>query len=741
MKIIVDMCDVSREYAASCGCPPPFLRLLGRELVSYALSRLSAAGYPSALFCSDEYLSEISDYSTEEPGLDISCISPETLPVSEDMLILSGDCFFTSALTELAAQRSPSVLVCCEPVGSGAVGLEAENNSVTGISDRPGCLCFAGAVLLPKEHSRLYRGGLRSLLEELFKAGVTLTPVVSGFSARLTDAAAFLEVQRYLLDSAGGLGLPECRERVWSHSPLPAGAEILPPVYIGRNVSLSDGCRIGPYTVIDDDSHISRRVHAEASFIGRRASVGAHSRISGCCILDGVSAGRAVRASEGSCIGRSARIFDGASVCGGVSVYPGRKVFEGAYVCEDLVTGSISSRTIDDEGCCSLGSFHSPSDYIRFGAAAATAFPRGSLAVTAHSGTPASAEMCACLRIGLTSAGCRVLELGAATRQLLAFTLSRCGIPLGCYVSSGSEDSVTLMSPGGLPLPVSTERTIERALSGAGTRPVPLPEHSASGDISGFSLIYERWLRSMLPETPRVGVSVRCPDPQLRRIADRVFSDRAAVPDSGERLIFHIPQDGSACSVYSDASGYVMYDRLLLPALSRLFRSGAPAAVPYTCTAAADTVAAAENGRLLRYLISTDGEEDREARSAAARIDNLFVRDGLALAVLLTLLTERSGGSFAELAGSFPGLCSTQRYIGITAPSAPLARTVGGSPAGTGAVIRQDGRRAVIRRVKGSRGLMIYAEACSAEAAMSLCDEVTAMVSKAARPEDSSVDS
>ena len=728
MKTVIDLTALSAAFTRTCGSPAPFARLLGRELVSYPLSRLAAAGHNTAVFCCPDHLSEISNYIEDRPGYFLSCAEPGSIPADDDLLILAGDCFFSRSITDLAAQNAPAVLVCCEPVGSDAVSLVTENNAVTALDDRSGGLCFAGAVYLPKEHAHFYKGGCLSLLRGLFAAGVSLTPVVTGFSARLTDASAFLELQRYLLDNAGGLHLPECRERVWSYSSIPAGAEIIPPAYIGRNVTLADGCRIGPYTVIDDDSALGRRASAENSFFGRRSEAGAHSRLSGSCVYDCAFIGRAVRMGEGSALGRGASVFDGATVCAGVSISPGRKVFEGAYVCDDLTRGSISSRCIDDDGCCSLGSSSSPADFIRFGAAAATAFPRGSLVAAAHSGTPAAEEMCSCLRMGLTSAGCKVLELGAGTRQLLAYTLSRCGLPLGCFVTSGSEDSVTLMSPGGLPLPAGTERRVERAFSGAGTRPVPLSDRSSSGSIPGFSLLYEHWLRSMLPKHPRTGVSVRCPDRQIQRLADRIFAEHSAVSGTGERLIFHIPQDGSACSVYSDASGYVLHDRLLLLALRNSFRSGAPAAVPFTCTSAADTLAAEENGRLLRYLISTDGKDDREARECASRIDNLFVRDGLALAALVTSLTEKSGGTFAELAEGLPKFYSTQRYIGLTSRTGGLAEALAAKAVGTGAELTGENSRAVIRRVKGSKGLMIFAEARTAEAAMSLCDEVTARV-------------
>ena len=728
MKIIIDHCEENERLTGCCGGSAGLIRLLGRELVGYALMRLARAGAESAMLCSNEHLSEISDFCESFPELRLSACEPFDPDGSDDLLILASDYYYTPVLVEMLSCDKPAVLVCPEAVGSGIISLSADSEgNICGIDPRSEGVCFAGAVYLPKEFAGFWSGGMSRLLNSLFEAGALLSPVTAHYSVRVSDTAAFIELQRHLLDNAGALSLPEPGERVYSHTADGlAGVNIIPPVYIGRDVSIAPGSTVGPYTVIDDDALIGRKVKLAGCCVGRRAAVGAHCVLTDAAVFANATLGSAVRIGEGAAIGRGAAVYDGAAVCAGVSVYAGRKVFEGAYVCEDLIRGSASLRSIGDDGCCSLGSRPSPSDFLRFGAAAATSLPAGCTVAVAHSGTPAAEDMSLCLRMGLTSGGCRVLELGAGTPQLLAFTLSRCQLPLGCFVTGGSEDNVTLMSQGGLPLALGIEREIERAFSGGGTRPVPMPSHRASAEIFGLGLLYEDWLRSMLPKRSRLCVSVRCPDTQVQRLADSIFRDCAE--GSGERLVFHISHDGSACSVYSDGSGYILHDRLLLLALREAFRSAVPVAVPYSYTAAADALASAENGTLLRYLTSTDGTEDREARECAARTDNLFVRDGLALAAYITAITEKSGKPFGELISEIPEFYCTQRYVGLTERAGDIASGLGGVPVGSGAELLREGERAVVRRVKGSRGLMIFAESFSAEAAMSLCDELTAKV-------------
>lgn len=730
MKIIIDHCEENQILRSCCGGCVGLIPLLGRELEGYALERLARAGAESARLCSRDELSKLSDFCESFRGLSLSACEPSAVTDDDSLLILASDYYFTPALTELLGLDKPAVLVCPELVGSGAVSLSCDKDGdICGLGSVSEGPCFAGAVFLPRELAGFYKGGLTPLLEELFEAGTLLVPVTAHYGVRVSDASALTELQRHLLDNAGALSLPEPGERIHSASCSGlAGADIIPPVYIGKNTSIDPGCTLGPYTVIEDDVRIGRRAVLAGAYAGRRAVIGAHSMLTDAAAFENSVIGTAVRIGEGAAVGRGAAVYDGAAVCAGVSIYAERKVFEGAYVCEDLTRGCASARSIDDDGCCSLGSHSSPADFLRFGAAAASSLPAGCTVAVAHGGTPAAEDMSVCLRMGLTSAGCRVLELGAATGQLLAFTLSRCQLPLGCFVTSGSEDNIRLMSKGGLPLTTELERAIERAFSGGGTRSVPMPPHRASAELSGLGILYEDWLHSLLPERPRLSVSVRCPNPLVQRFADSIF--RGSDEGGGERLVFHVSHDGSACSVYSEGSGYILHDRLLLLALRNAFKCSVPVAVPFSYTSAADTVAAEENGRLLRYLSSTDGTEDREARECGARIDNLFVRDGLALAAYVTMLAERSDKTFEELVSEIPEFYCTQRYVGLTASAGDIASGLGGAAVGSGTELMRGGERAVVRRVKGSRGLMIFAESFSAEAAMSLCDELTARVKK-----------
>ncbi|MBR6874472.1 MAG: hypothetical protein IKN17_13285 [Ruminococcus sp.] len=715
MRTVIDLTGGDECFEGCAGGFAGLVKLFDRELTAHTLDRLRRAGVTEVYLCAQRRLAELKRFAGDVEGMALTVCEPEEVPRDEGLLILGGDWFFTAEMNDLPAADSPSVLTCREPVGRGTALPEGLCGEGAG---------FAGAVYLPAGLAELYSGGMEPLLRELAVQGTALTPVTAHFAARLTDAAALAELTRYMLDNAGVFPLPEDQGRILTEPGQLPGVDYAPPVYAGRNVTFGAGCKIGAYSCIGADSAIGRRAVVSGAYIGENVCIGAHSEVCG-ALLAGASVGSSVRLGEQSLIGRGATVYNGATVCAGVCVYSGRRVFEGAYLCEDLVRGSAAEHRIGDDGCCQIGAYPSAVDVLRFGAAAASALPPGSIIVLAHSGSEAAKALCSCLRTGIVSGGCKVLELDEGSRQLLGFTLSRCGLPLGCFVSGG-DDGLTLMSAGGLPLSTQTVTAIERACEGGGTRPVPVPEKNASAGLGGMRLLYEEMLRSLLPEERRLNISVRCPNRFIQTVADSVFSgfDEADC----ERVSFNVSADGSACSAYSREAGYVMHDRLLLLALRYQFSRGLPAAVPFEYTAAADRLAEESGGVLLRYHSSTDGSEDACARECAARCDNLFVRDGLALAALVTKIAHMSGKSFEALLSELPEIYCTQRYVGITERPREIARQLGTGTFGSGSELVRGEERAVIRQVRGSRGLMIFAESCSAEAAMSLCDELTARI-------------
>ena len=508
-----------------------------------------------------------------------------------------------------------------------------------------------------------------------------------------------------------------------------SGVRLIPPVYIGRDVTVAPGAVIGPYTSVDDNTLIERRARVEGCIIGRGAVIGAHSELKRAAVLDGASLGASVRLGEGSAAGADACIGDGAALCAGVAVYAECSAGEGAYLCEDVTEGNVPAACIGDDGSCSFPLRTAPSSLIRLGEAVASALPRGSIAAVCRSASPGSEAFSDCLRTGLTAGGCRVLDLGEGSKPLLAFALSRCSLLCGCYVTGRAGETVSLMSKGGLPLVSETEKAIERAYTGVSLRTAALSDRSRSAELSGVRELYVDWLRRVVSGSEaRLCASIRCPDRSIQRLGDEIFAANAE--STGERLIFNISHDGMSCSAYSHSLGYVMHERLAMLVMKNCFECGQTVAVPLEFPSAADSLAEEEGGRLLRYFTSSDGEGDREARDCAASLDNLFIRDGLALAAFVTMITAKRGKPFEEVISEIPRFYCSQRFVGVSSRRELSPEHFGAAAVGDGAEVLRGGGRAVVRPVKGSRGFMVFSEGTSAETAASLCEEITAKLRK-----------
>jgi phosphomannomutase len=160
------------------------------------------------------------------------------------------------------------------------------------------------------------------------------------------------------------------------------------------------------------------------------------------------------------------------------------------------------------------------------------------------------------------------------------------------------------------------------------------------------------------------------------------------------------------------------------------FSWGKPVCVPVTFTAAADELAERAGAKLYRYGFCPD--EMSVSAETAAREDNLFMRDGAALACMICSFMAKSGKTLGELTAEIPQFYTVERFAAADAGRSELMRIFGcrcdGGEAGT--VICKGGERALVRPLKRRKGVMIYVESAKTEAAEELCGEIMKRLGK-----------
>lgn len=746
--------------------PAGLLRITGKPVISYALEQLKKAGFTEAVlalgYLGDQVIEEYGD--ADFNGMKIcftSTVRQGTAPAlqyavkkGEDVLVIEANCIFDfdlngimdyhyakkSSATFVTRQEPDTENYTCFSIASDnriismAVSPSSENMSAVH--------AFAGVYVLSAELFERYDfNACAEVMEDIVPqltadSAEIYTYGTTDYWRRITDARGFISCQREMLSGKSGIAITSARSNDGIFTDTNSnfsGAAIIPPVYLGKNVTIEPGAVIEAGSVIDDNAIIGRRSRIYGTYIGRGAHISARCELSESVVCANAELKDSVVCGEYSVCGEKSRIGDGARILDNVKIWAGKEVRSGTAVSENISVGIGKAIYIDDESVCSLGSgVNAPSDSAKFGMAVGTAFDIGDTIVTGYGGACAAKALAESFKSGLMSAGIRVFDLGECTSQQVMYAVNRLSAKIGCFVNVGYSERIKLMDIGGLPLSRPVERRIEESYNSDKFRTLEYHRYEETADMSGTALLYEAFLSDMMPESfAGVNVEIRTSSRITARLADRLFHSRNDI--DGERIVFHISPDGSACSAYSDKTGYIFHERLVLMAIKAAYAKQIPVSVPYVFPMAADKLAEDENGRLYRYYNTSDGKADGEARKTASRPDNFFVRDALALVCMIVGQISDSEISFADWIKEIPGFYTTQRFISVTQkPLIVLKRlTAAKNAASEGIVFEKEKSRAVVRPLKGGEGIMIFAESFKSESASAICDEIQARIKKA----------
>lgn len=348
----------------------------------------------------------------------------------------------------------------------------------------------------------------------------------------------------------------------------------------------------------------------------------------------------------------------------------------------------------------------------------------------AHSGERGARVLAGSFAAGCAQVGCEVLIGGECSAWAAASAVRTLGCFMGCHIHTEITPVFRLFAGDGLSLYARTEDKITAALypvKSKGKAPddsVPYSHYGVIREFAGADEMYISSLRSRLHgELHGIYADVYSPSAAVSGEAMRALSGNG--DQMGERIAFHIGSDGGRVSAFSESTGYVFRDKLLMLCCRGLFERGIDAAfcgsVPRWLEKMAEGCGrrVISCGRNVCTDCSDPSEECSHARLLAA--EQGFTRDGIAL-MMETLETLRSRGeTLKDAVASLPPTAVINRYIPADRPSALLKRLC--SPDSKPGVLSDSSRGLVtIRPVRTGKGLMLGVESFSMEAAAELCD-------------------
>ncbi|MGN0602259.1 MAG: sugar phosphate nucleotidyltransferase [Oscillospiraceae bacterium] len=744
--------------------PLCLLRLTGKPIIKYVLDSLKRFGFHETTlavgYLGNMVKSEIGDNYN---GLTINytkiCRDGTANAIlngyrNDDMLVIEANSIFDFNLEEIVDYyilNKPQCLLVTKKTKdfSNYICFSSDDNDkVLSIKENPAFddICannvYTGIYILSKDIIEKYdfqnnESFLHGVLPEIIseKRDNVILYDEKGYWNKITDSVTFLKCQHDILDGSSGIniGSKNQKNNVYSDTDNNFnGVSIIPPVYIGKNVTLKEGSVIGPFSVIDDNTVIANRVKTDFCYIGQNSVIKPRTEITTAVICSNVIVNSSSYCGDYAVIGESSTIGENVRVENGAKIWGKREIRNNAIIKNDIKHGIGIQFLIDDESECSFGHGKNlPIDMSRLGMAIGTALNKTDAVIVGYSDSNSAKSLSDCLISGILSTGVKVYSLSECTREQLMFSIGKLSGKIGCYISADYSVKVKLMDVGGLNIDRYLESKIEKSYNNDSFRSTEYCDYGISYEFTGAKQLYNDYLNSIMQaKFNGVNAEIKCSSILTAKLADSIIRPRNDI--NGERIVFHISADGSSCSVYTEETGYVSYDRLILLALKICIDKKIPVSIPYYFPSEAEKLADSYNGKIYRYFCGTDDDTDIEANSIAKRPDNLFVRDGLMLTCIICRYLSDNNLSLAEALKCIPVFTSVQRYVNSSANPTDLMKIFHSpkSKRRLNRIYSDKGTNAMIKPLKNGMGIMIYAESYKAEQAAAVCDEIQEKLKK-----------
>ena len=546
---------------------------------------------------------------------------------------------------------------------------------------------------------------------------------LSDEGSKITDADIICDLTSFLRHQA--LMLDKSKNGIVNNSDSNfSGVTIIPPVYIGKNVTIKAGSIIGQGSVIDNNARIEANSSVMGSYVGVNAVVGKNCMVSGSYIGDDCVLMNRIKMSENS------------AICGNLCIKANSVISkseicdsENGYFCNLVFKRGCKPLEFDDDGICSL--FDGTSDvsgYVKLGKAIASVFALGSNVVVGHSDDEKMDLLTDALCCGICSGGVNVLEVGSCTVPILGSAVTRNNAELGVFVGVDANGDIRLVQQSGLPLTTKLEQSIVDSFNNNSFRITGISDCGERISAENEKTAYASFLSDILPKKLKgLRISVNTSSIKAQNMYDKLL--RRANDINGKRIVFQLSSDLTTLNAYSEETGNVRWEQLCLLGCLIMFEENRAVSLPYSLPSSAESLSERTQATVYRYCTVCVDESDAKAREEASKPKSAFVRDALLLCSMICRYLNDKRISFKEALDSLEQICCTQRYInGCCDRIFSIENSV--MVKNEGVRVSDEHSKAFVRPSKDKRSLMIFAESVNSEFASSFCDKLSEKLRK-----------
>lgn len=746
----------TRLRPMTCDIPKPLAPLCGKPVIMYILELLQTYSFKKATltlmykadkimetFEDDKYEDISLDYSIEENPLGTAgCV--KLASYDDEMLVISGDAMCDFNLAEAIKfhrQRNADATIIVkkvvDPREFGLV-LNDKEGRVTGFVEKPSyesCttdIANTGVYILSKSALDMIEPDKKmdfagDIFPLMLKNSMKIYAYEEeGYWCDIGDFKSYLHCQQDMLD-----GKVTCR--IDGHRQLDGiytsasslrynGVKINPSVFIGKNVRIGSGTIIDSGTVLCDNVSIGSNCRIRACVIQKDAFLGDRVSCDNAVICKNAKLLRESTVEENAVIGENALIGENAIVRENVKIWRNKSIERNFNAVYDVKFGSGKALNLDDEGICgeTNGSV-SPRVAMTLGSAIATCSSNNVVAV-GHKGKTAGAAMTMAFCSGAMSSGASVWDFGECIQPEIDYCMAVTGINSGAYIESSEVTKLRVLSEYGLLPTRKQERKIEAGINRSEYTRAPFLEFGKYKKADDIVALYRKHIeRLCTDEFKGVYAQVKSSDKRAEDLLSDIVSDRNDY--DGQKVVINLTNGGRLATLYSEETGYVFYEKLVMLCCLIYFKNGKDVSLPYHFPSVADKLAKSYGRKVLRYYSCSCDDSDKKARELS--LSTVFVRDGIALSAMILSYISDNKITLKQALSEIPEFYTTAKYVSIHKSPSQVLKEICVQRSGLteGVAINDKKGRVLIRPVKAGKGVMMFVESFKSETATELCND------------------
>lgn len=732
-------CDLPKPLVPVCGKPVLFyiLELLGKHGCTEAAVAVRYRGERIESALGDGNYGSVRTFVSYEdsPLGTAGCVKKAAADFDDDFIVISGDamCDFDLAAIykhhkDSGAKATIVVKSVDDPREYGVI--IGENGMVTGFSEKPSfvnCrsdLANTGIYVISPEILSLIPDGkpvdfAKDVFPEMLGREMPLGYYAeNGYWCDIGDIGAYKRCTSDLVNGKINAGIPE---RITDHSSHISKTSFVAKKAFFSDKALAAGCSsVGAGAYISDGAKLNNAVVMDGAFVGEGVT------LNDCIICTNAKVCGGAAVYEGAVVGEGAVIGDNAVISGGVRIWNNKRIEKGASVTSDVKYGTAAYPEMSEEGICgATNTVMTPEFAVRIGSSLSK-ISDSTIAVSCADGSASSCIKNALLS-GISSSGGPAYDCGSIPLPVLAYSGKLLGADILVHIASRSNTSVMVYSAGLLPLKRSRERIFQGAVSRGEAMSAGWDSFGSITPFTDALMLYDSALTALSAFTVPYDVRVVSRNSRFRDIctpfAKKISSGR-------EKLTVTITERGDMSEI---GCGDTVIDPVSMQVIACAYeaRHGHDTALPFSFPHSAEDAASAYGGKILRYFASSMDDRDEEARRLAE--NQLFMRDGFALALKVLSYMSELALTPAEALASVPHSCNAGRFIRVNCPPQRILSRLKAVPEeNEGAVLASGDERVFLRPDKRGTGLFMFAESFGTETAASLCDRTEKLIRNAA---------